>query len=111
MENKPGNGENLINKTSLNFLQKKMTNHKWREQVEEEEEDDDDGSIYDVSEADSFFGLQPAKMKIRALTPEERERTYMSTVAAEKARIAKIRKARRAAEIIQRHWRAYKAEE
>lgn len=60
-------------------------------------------------EEDSFFGLQPAKTKLTALSQEEGEKTFMSTVAAERARVEKIRRARDAAEVIQRGWRKFRA--
>ncbi|GFS01803.1 kinesin-like protein KIF16B isoform X2 [Elysia marginata] len=68
-----------------------------------EDKDDED------EDEDSFFGLQPAKTKLTALSQEEGEKTFMSTVAAEKARVEKIRRARDAAEVIQRRWRKFRA--
>ncbi|RUS76971.1 hypothetical protein EGW08_015258, partial [Elysia chlorotica] len=62
----------------------------------------------DEEEENSFFGLQPEKTKLTALSEEEGETKFMSTVAAEKARVEKIRRARNAAEVIQRQWRRFR---
>ncbi|XP_005096040.1 kinesin heavy chain [Aplysia californica] len=66
---------------------------------------DDDYS--EDEEDDSFFGSQPAQVPLKALTEEEGQRTYMSRVVAEKERVAKIRKAQDAAQMIQRTWKKF----
>ena len=63
----------------------------------------------DEDEADnSLFGTQPEPIPLVALKEEERERTYMSRVVAEKERVAKIRKAQDAAQLIQKSWRNFR---
>ncbi|XP_059175526.1 kinesin-like protein KIF6 isoform X2 [Physella acuta] len=98
-----GKKNKKANETSVDTFESKLALFKNSTHVYD---DDDD----DVNE-DTFFGLQPEKTKLTAMSTEEGERTFMSTVAAEKARIEKIRKARWAAEVIQRHWRKFRVRE
>ncbi|CAL1547858.1 unnamed protein product [Lymnaea stagnalis] len=89
-------GDKKINQFRMDPFQIKLAYYKTMDHFEEDEDED------------SFFGLQPDRTKLTAMTSDERERTFMSAVAAEKARVNKIRKAREAAETIQRHWRKFR---
>ena len=48
------------------------------------------------------------KPPIKALPEKKRETAYMSTVREQKDRVTRIRRARRAAEVIQRAWKNYR---
>ena len=47
--------------------------------------------------------------RIKALRDDEREVTYMNTAREQNERIARIRKSKLAAEVIQKSWRSYRA--
>ena len=49
------------------------------------------------------------KPSVKALDEKDREASYMSTMKAERLRLARIQRARSAAEVIQRSWRRYKS--
>lgn len=53
-------------------------------------------------------GLEVVSPRIQALEDKQREFTYMGRVQAERERIAKIRRARKAAETIQKAWRLHR---
>ena len=61
----------------------------------------------DISDHHVTAASQP-KAKVKALEDTAREETYMSSMRAERLRVARIRKARSAAEVIQKSWRNYK---